>query len=202
MTDWWTHLGTPLQVFYAIGIVAFLLTLIQTLLALLGMGVEGLFDFFHLDIGPTDASGLGLFSSHTISAFFLGFGWGGVVALEGGLSVVAATGVGAVCGIGLMAAMFFLLRGLLSLQSSGNLDYSTAVGSEATVYVTIPGDNHDGGGQIQVLIGGRLVTAGARKTGSGAVPPGERVRVVGMAGPTHFLVDDLGAASTPKSPNS
>jgi hypothetical protein len=34
------------------------------------------------------------------------------------------------------------------------------------------------------------------------VPPGERVRVVGMAGPTQFLVDDLGAASTPKSPSS
>ena len=191
MTDWWNSLDLSLQVFYAIAIVALGLTIVQTLLALLGMGVDGFFDFFHLDIGSTDASGLGLFSSHTVSAFFLGFGWGGVLSLEGGLSVLAATAIGVGAGLVLMFSMFFLIRALLRLQSSGNLEYGSAIGSEATVYVTIPGDNHDGGGQIQVNIQGRLVTASARKRESGAVAPGEKVRITGLDGPTSFYVEAI-----------
>lgn len=191
MIDWWTNLETPLQVFYGIGVVALGLTILQTLLALLGMGIDGFFDLFHIDVGAPDASGLGLFSSHTISAFFLGFGWGGVLGLEGGLNVVAATLIGTASGLALMFAMFFMLRALLRLQSSGNLEYGSAIGSEATVYVTIPGDNHDGGGQIQVTIQGRLVTASARKRGTGAIAPGEKVRITGLDGPTSFYVEDL-----------
>lgn len=191
MIDWWTSLDTPLQIFYGIGIVALGLTILQTLLALLGMGIDGLFDFFHIDIGSPDASGLGLFSSHTVSAFFLGFGWGGVMGLEGGLGIGAATAVGTGSGFFLMLAMFFMIRALLRLQSSGNLEYGSAVGSEATVYVTIPGDNHDGGGQIQVTIQGRLITARARMRESGPVAPGEKVRITGLDGPTSFYVEAL-----------
>lgn len=191
MIDWWTSLETSLQVFYGIGIIALALTILQTLLALLGMGIEGFFDFFHLDVGSPDASGLGLFSSHTISAFFLGFGWGGVLALEGGMGLVAATAVGTASGLALMFSMFFMLRALLRLQSSGNLEYGSAIGSEATVYVTIPGDNHDGGGQIQVTIQGRLVTASARKRDTGPIAPGEKVRITGLDGPTSFYVEAL-----------
>lgn len=191
MIDWWNTLDLSLQVFYCIGIVALGLTILQTLLALLGMGVEGFFDFFHIDIGSPDASGLGLFSSHTVSAFFLGFGWGGVLAIESGLSLAAASAIGTVSGLVLMFAMFFMLRALLRLQSSGNLEYDSAIGSEATVYVTIPGDNHDGGGQIQVTIQGRLVTASARKRESGAIAPGEKVRIISLDGPTSFYVEAL-----------
>lgn len=191
MIDWWTSLETSLKVFYGIGIVALALTILQTLLALLGMGVDGVFEFFHIDIGAPDATGLGLFSSHTVSAFFLGFGWGGALALDNGLHVAAASAIGAGAGFALMFAMFFMLRGLLRLQSSGNLDYSTAIGSDATVYVTIPGDNHDGGGQIQVTIQGRLVTASARKRDTGAVRPGEKVRITGLDGPTSFYVEAI-----------
>lgn len=191
MIDWWTSLATPLQIFYGIGIVALVLTVLQTLLALLGMGIEGFFDLLHIDIGSPDASGLGLFSSHTISAFFLGFGWGGVLAMEGGLGPLASTLVGSGSGLTLMFTMFFLLRGLLRLQSSGNLEYGSAVGSEATVYVTIPGDNHDGGGQIQVTIQGRLVTASARKREPGPIAPGEKVRITRLDGPTSFYVEAI-----------
>lgn len=191
MTDWWTSLDLSLQVFYAIAIIALGLTVLQTLLALLGMGVDGFFDFFHVDISSPDASGMGLFSSNTISAFFLGFGWGGVLALEGGLSVLAATAIGSGAGLLLMFAMFFVLRTLMRLQSSGNLEYESAIGSEATVYVTIPGDNHDGGGQIQVTIQGRLVTARARKREAGPISPGEKVQITGLDGPTSFYVEGI-----------
>lgn len=190
MIEWWTALGGAEQFFYGLGIIALALTLVQTVLALLGMGLEGIFGFFDFDFGG-DGSAMGLFSSHTISAFFLGFGWGGGLALSEGLGILAATAIATGAGLVMMFAMFLLLRSLLSLQSDGTLKYENGVGQEATVYVTIPGGNQDGGGQIQVLIQGRLTTAGARRKAEGALRPGERVKVVGMAGPTSFLVEPL-----------
>jgi membrane protein implicated in regulation of membrane protease activity len=200
MVEWWSGMALPLQVFYAIALVALAVTLLQTLLALLGMGLEGVFEFFHVDVGGGDASGLGLFSSHTVSAFFLGFGWGGVLSLKGGLPVALATLIGAAAGLFLMFAMYFLLRGLLRLQSSGNLEYSTAVGEVATVYVTVPGGNKDGGGQVQVMVQGQLITAGARKVSQGAVGPGDKVRITGMDGPTSFIVEPVSPESAPLQP--
>jgi NADH:ubiquinone oxidoreductase subunit D len=49
------------------------------------------------------------------------------------------------------------MRALFSLRSSGTLDYKNAVGKIATVYVTVP-PNHNGGGQVEVLIQVRLQT--------------------------------------------
>lgn len=190
MIEWWFELSTAQQFFYGVGIVALALTILQTLLALLGMGFEGLFGLFDFDLGG-DGGGMGLFSSHTISAFFLGFGWGGALSLSGGLELPLATLIATVSGGGMMAAMFFLLRALLGLQSDGTLRYETAVGQEATVYVTIPGDGEDGGGQIQILVQGRLITARARRSSNGRLAPGERVKVVAMAGPTSYLVEPV-----------
>lgn len=183
--SWWSELSLQLQFFYLVGTLALLVTLVQTALALLGMGLDGLFDLH------TDGSGVGLFSSHTLSAFFMGFGWGGVLFIRSGTPLPLATLAAALCGLGMMAAMFFLLRSLLKLQSSGNLDYSKAVGSDATVYVTLPGDGLDGGGQIELQLQGRVITAAARSTAPGRVAPGTRVRITGMAGPTAFLVEPL-----------
>lgn len=188
--EWWSALSGAEQFFYGLGIVAFVLTVIQSLLALLGMGLEGIFGFFDFDFGA-DGSALGLFSSHTISAFFLGFGWGGGLALSEGLGLLAATAVATGAGLAMMFAMYLLLRALLGLQSDGTLKYENGVGQQASVYVTIPGGNQDGGGQIQVLIQGRLTTASARRKADGALRPGERVKIVGMAGPTSFLVEPL-----------
>ena len=54
-----------------------------------------------------------------------------------------------------------LVRNLLKLQSSGNLDYANAVGTIGTVYFTIPAAE-SGGGQLSLMMQGRLITADAR----------------------------------------
>ena len=90
-----------------------------------------------------------------------------------------------------MFAMFYMIKGLLKLQSRGNLDYSTVIGQEGRVYVTLPGDDEDGGGQIQIMIQGRLTTASARKHSEGALKPGKRVRVIAVNGPASFVVEPL-----------
>lgn len=164
---------------------------LQLILSLVGFDADGADGAFDLDLGDVDhGSGIGLFSSQTIAAFFLGFGWVGVAALKGGLTVFLSSLFALTFGVFAMFGMFFMLKGLLKLQSKGNLNYSSAIGNEGTVYVSIPGDDQDGG-QVQVTFQGRLTTASARKTSPGPMKPGERVRITGVYGGTSFLVEPL-----------
>ncbi|MCF3649856.1 hypothetical protein [Synoicihabitans lomoniglobus] len=192
MTAWWTALSTDLQIFYAIGIIALAITSIQLVLSL--MGVAGDAASFDLDLDLPDAdssSGAGILSSQTLGAFFLGFGWVGAMARSSGLSLLLSVALAIALGVALMFAMFYLIRLLLSLQSKGNLDYATAIGEEATVYVTLPGDDQDGGGQIQLMIQGRTRVASARKASPGVAKPGDRVRITSMLGPTTYNVESI-----------
>jgi membrane protein implicated in regulation of membrane protease activity len=189
MIDWFNNLTLEYQIFYGIGILALAVVVVQMLMTLIGFDHDGGFD---VDIGEMDhGSGVGLFSSQTLGAFFLAFGWVGVAALKNGASVLFSSAIAIVCGLLAMIAMLVLLRSLLKLQSKGNLDYSSVIGQEGTVYVTIPGGDADGGGQIQINIQGRYTTASARKVSLGALKPGERVRVVGVNGPASFVVEDV-----------
>lgn len=193
MIEWWNSLPLELAVFYGIGIIALLVVVIQMLMTLFGFDTDGIDGGFDVDFGDgyPSSSGIGLFSSQTLAAFFLAFGWMGVALIQGGSSVFVSTLIAAIFGFGAMLAMFFLIRKMLKLQSKGNLDYSSAIGEEGTVYVTLPGNNEDGGGQIQVMIQGRLTVASARKVGEGVLKPGQRVRVVGTNSPSSFLVEAL-----------
>lgn len=187
MMEWWSSLAVELRVFYAIGIGALVLVTMQILLALVGAGAEDVFD---LELGGSDPSaGIGFFSTQSIAAFLLGFGWAGVASLKGGLSVFWSAIIAFGCGLAAMSAMFFMLRGMLKLQSKGNMNFRNAVGSEGTVYVTLPGSDKDGGGQIEIMIQGRLMTAQARKTSPGELLPGNRVRVTGVIGESVFTVE-------------
>lgn len=192
MIEWWTSLSLELKVFYGIGIIALMVVVIQMMMTLVGFDADSLEGGFDVDIGDgSSSSGIGLFSSQTLGAFFLAFGWMGVAVLKSGASVFVSALIAATCGFGAMIAMFYMIRKMLKLQSKGNLDYSSAVGEEATVYVTLPGNNEDGGGQIQVMIQGRLTTANARKVDEGEIKPGQRVRIVGINSPSSFLVEAL-----------
>ncbi len=188
MISWWTSLSTDLQIFWAIGIVFLVITVLQLLLSLLGIGGE-VADF---DVpGGDSSSGAGIFSSQTLSAFFLGFGWVGAIVRNAGVSLTLSIIIAALLGFVVMGAMYLLVRLLLSLQSKGNIDYSSAVGHEATVYVTLPGSDEDGGGQIQLTLQGRMRVASARKVSPGPASPGQKVRITGMFAETTFMVETI-----------
>ena len=89
-----------------------------------------------------------------------------------------------------MVAIFLLMRSMMRLQSSGTLNYANAVGEIGTVYVTIPADSK-AGGQIEVMIQGRLATAEALHQGSSTIIPGTKVRVVETIGRSTFVVVPL-----------
>lgn len=192
MTDWWNGLTLVHQLFYGIGILALTATILQLLLTLIGFGGDGMGIDAEFDIADAGdhSSGIGIFSVQTLAAFFTAFGWVGVICLSSGVPVFLTILIAFICGVITMYAMYRMIRAMLKLQSKGNLRYDNAVGKTATVYVTIPGSNQDGG-QIQVTIQDRLTTASARKEAHGEVKAGQKVKIIGMLDQTSFLVEDL-----------
>lgn len=188
MELWWQSLNLELQIFYGIGVAALVALALQFVLLFFGLDDSGdLGD--GVDLGE-HGSGLGVFSFRGITAFFLGFGWTGVIALKAGLSLALAIVLGLLCGTVMMVVIFLLMRSMMRLQSSGTLNYVNAVGAVATVYVTIPGEAK-AGGQVEVMIQGRLTTAEALQKGSSPIAPGTKVRVVETVGQSTLVVEPL-----------
>lgn len=174
METWWQSLNIPLQIFYATGVIAAIVLGIEVLMTLVGFGHHGL-----SDAGIDHPDQLGMLSVRTLTGFFFGFGWGGVIALKSGMGLPAALPVA--CGVGgvFLFGIYGLMRFMFSLRASGTLDYKNAVGKVATVYVTVP-PGHGGGGQVEVLIQGRLQTISCMTSHPKPIPPQTKVRVVGL----------------------
>ena len=188
MTEWWNALLIERQIFYGIGIFSLGILLIQLLLAVVGL--DGHHDADLSSHGEHD-SGIGLITVRTVTAFFVGFGWTGVIMLNNGYSVVAAIVAGTATGIGFLLATWFLIHNLLRLQSSGgNVDYNNAIGTVGTVYTTIPAAEA-GGGQLELMIQGRLMMAEAYTKATWSLKPNTKAKVVALIGRSTLLVEPL-----------
>lgn len=183
MELWWGSLGTSLRVFYGIAIASSVLLVLQ--LAAMLVGLDGDHDFD----GDHD-SGLGLVSIRSVTAFFTGFGWGGVVAIKQGFGLGAAIGLALLTGGGLMAAVVLLLRGFASLRYSGTLDYKNAIGQVGNVYVAVPGAM-GGVGQIEVVVQGRSAIVQAFTRSPERLAPRTRVRVTEVLDAQTLIVEPL-----------
>ncbi len=169
MSEWWTTLSSPMQVFYLIAFISTIILILQLILNLVGLAGHD------VDLGagvgtnlPTDftfdqpdlavhGSGLGLISVSTVLAFFAGFGWGGVVLLTSGASIIVAVVVAFLIGVAFLLMVFYLMSAIFKLSEAGNIDYRNAVGQIGAVYITIPA-NGSGKGQVQVVVQERFRT--------------------------------------------
>ncbi len=188
MIDWWSSLLLEKQIFYAIGLASITILLVQIFLTFLGIDSHHDAELSHGD--GDHASGLSFLSVRTITAFFVGFGWAGVIMLNHGYSVPAAIGGGMATGIVFLLVTAFLIHNLLRLQSSGNIDYQNAIGVVGSVYTTVPGAER-GGGQIELMLQGRLMMAEAYTKAEHDLKPGSKARVVSLIGQSTLLVEPL-----------
>lgn len=181
MIDWWNSLSGVLQAFYLVAFLASGILLVQTILMVAGFGMD---DFTVGDVdhgGPGDhASGLQILSLRSITAFLAGFGWIGVVALTAGSPVWLAAILALAAGVALTGLILWLMRSMRRLAHDGTIDYANAVGQTATVYVTIP-PGAAAGGQVEVMVQGRLATVAAISRGETAIAPGTKVTVAALA---------------------
>ena len=152
MNEWWTALGGENKIFYGIAIVSSAVMFIQLVLTLIG----GAFDAPDGDFEVEGTDGdLGVLSVRTICAFFVGFGGGGIMALnQYGDNIFIATVAGFITGSIFLFAVLWTMRGLYSLRADGTIDIRNAVGSIGSVYLPIP-PHREGTGQIQVMVQGR-----------------------------------------------
>lgn len=149
--------------FYAgmalLGTSLFLLRLLLSLV--LGLGGDADFDVDLEDHG----GGFGVFSILSITAFFMGAGWMGLLCrlgweLSPGPSAAASGGTG-------VGFMLFAAAGLYLLAKLGHevtANPQTAVGRTAQVYMTIPAKG-EGQGKVRVSISGRSMISGAVSSG-------------------------------------
>lgn len=189
MDLWWDALATPDRIFWGIALVTSAVLVLQLLLSLIGLDGHGDIDA-DLDTDIDHGGGMGILSVRTVTAFFTGFGWGGVIALDNGFSVPAATLAAVASGGTLMLAVYALMRALFSLRYSGTLDYRNAVGVTGSVYLPIPG-NMGGPGQVEVLVQGRLMTVQAFTRSPAKIPNRARIKVVDVVDQQTLLVEPL-----------
>ena len=202
MAEWWAALASVERVFYLIAISSTLVLVIQLFLNLIGLAGHDVdtglsappelpadFGVEHADL-QAHSTGMALISVRTITAFFVGLGWGGVAMLGTGaplpLTLIVAVGIGIV----FLFVVFYLMKGLFGLSESGNIDVRNAVGQTGTVYIPIPGRGK-GSGQIQVVIQGRLREVAAIAESDEGLPAGASVEVVRLMGASTMVVRKL-----------
>lgn len=190
---WWESLDTALQVFYAIALATSALLAIQLVLLLFGFDGDADVEVDHHDAGS------GILSVRAVTAFFTGFGWAGVAALEAGWSLVPSVVVAMVAGGAFMGGVVALMRGLYSLRYSGNLDYKNAIGNVGSVYLRVPG-GMTGPGQVEVMVQGRLRVVQAFTRSPAELPNRSRIRVVDVMDEGTLVVEPVGSAAEPQTP--
>lgn len=186
LSDLFAFLGGELLVFYAIAIAASLILVVQLLLLILG--------FDDMDGGGVDLDdGANVLSLRSLTGFFGGFGWTGVIMLENGASLMAAIGGGFGVGLILMFAIVFLMRFVYSLKETGTIDFENAIGQVGTVHVTVPAEA-TGEGRVRVMVQGRIKVVSAQTESAEPIPAGRKVKVRALVDPLTILVVPLGEA--------
>ena len=209
MIEWWNSLSIISQVFYCIAIPSTLVLLIQTILLFLGLDDDGaddlsgggdievsadvygdgIFDADGTEV-PEDISGLAdlkIFTLRGIIAFFVVFGWVGVLMDSAGVALPITIIVAAVCGFAMMIVLALLFRAILRLRNDGNTDNRNAIGTAGKVYLTIP-PARTGEGKVQVMLQGSFVERNAVTDDEEAIPTGCEIIVVGVSGQTDLVV--------------
>lgn len=164
---------------------------LQLLLGAVGLGTHAL-DTFDAD---TDHEFLSIRALATGLAFF---GLAGMWVQATGRGVLPALALGVTVGGAAAAAVALAMRQMVRLESDGTVRIEQAVGSAATVYLSIPGGNSPG--KVQLALGGRTVEYQA--VSRQAIATGTPVVVVDVLGPgmvevepTPLLSGDLADAT-------
>lgn len=204
MIEWWNSLAFATQVFYCLAIPSTLLLVIQTIMMFIGFGEDGdgVDDVDFDDIADegvfsdADASdiqdafgleGLRIFTVRGINAFFVVFGWVGVVMQSAGIMLVWTLLTSTICGFVMMVLLAYLFKSLMKLRSDGNTDNRNALGTSGKVHLTIP-PSRMGEGKVHIMLQGAYVERSAVTDSEEPIPTGAEVVVVGVSGQTELIV--------------
>ena len=205
LIQWWNSLGLASQIFYCIAIPASLVLLVQTILMFMGLD-EGADGDVEVDISDGDAGdgvfgddtpsdfepasdfgSLHIFTFRGIVAFFVIFGWVGVVMQSFAVHLAITIAVASACGFAMMLGIAFLLKLVMRLRNSGTADNRNAIGVAGKVYLTIP-PSRTGEGKVNIMLQGAYVERNAVTDEAESIPTGCEIIVVGTSGQTSLVV--------------
>ncbi|MFI4853409.1 MAG: NfeD family protein [Phycisphaerales bacterium JB065] len=130
-----------------------------------------------IDEGMDHAESTSVFkflSIQTVTAFAMGFGWGGMLGLKTfKVGIPESIGIGLLLGVAFAWFVVWCFRTIYALESSGNISIQDAMNTEGTVATTVqPGRS----GRVRLTIGDRQRSFTAITEGE-ALPAGTRIRV-------------------------
>ena len=183
MFELWDGLTALQRVFAFMAIPASLVLVVQTVLLIFGIGdgdgADADIDPDGFDISEAAAGddGLSLFTIRGIMAMFCVGGWAGI-AFDGlGLPTPVTIALACVFGVGALVGIAYLMKTVLKLQSSGNIQLGSAIGKVGEVYIPIPAKGK-GKGKISITVQDRFIEVDAISGGDTEFKTGEAVRVV------------------------
>ena len=207
--DWWVSLGLMGQIFALAAIPMTIVMILQAVLMLIGVGSMGAVETDgggsgDFELGPDgsndaviDANATGLqgvhhdpvrfFTVRGIVAFFALGGWAGLAVLALGWPAVFAVPVSLLTGVAAMSLASAVIRLLLRMQQSGNLDYRNAINLDADVYVAVP-PARSGFGKVTMIFQERFVEVDAVTDSETALKVGTKVLVVALESSTRVVV--------------
>ncbi|MBI9009024.1 MAG: hypothetical protein JEZ05_03250 [Tenericutes bacterium] len=211
---WWDSLSNLQQTSFIIATVATVLMIIFIIMMLMGMDGADSFDGdvdFDMDVGgdvdfDTDVdfnaadgavdvynndpiisiSGLRIVTVRGALAFFSIGGWV-VFLLADTMQIWLAIVLGFIAG-GIAAILLAItMKAVMRLESSGNLDYRTAIGKTAAVYIRVP-KNSLGKGKVIFNHQGRMVEVDAINRGTEDLTTKTVVSIIGLENETTLIV--------------
>ena len=206
MMEWWESLSMFGRVLACIAIPSTLLLLIQTILAMIGIGggedsdagfdadadadadcgTEGADTIFGNDIPDgsdldTIDAGLRLLSLRSIIAFSAVFSWTGLLLLRIGSPMWVTVAVSLAAGFAAMLLVAILIRQTMRLQADGTKNIRSALGRTGTVYLRVPA-TRGGTGKVTLLLGESYEELSAVTDEETDIPSGREVIVIGVSG--------------------
>lgn len=176
-----------------IGGTLFILRLVMMLVGG-GMSDDGLdtaLDSGHVDVAGDHASAdisFKLLSVQGLTSFFMMFGLVGLALLSANLHVLITIIGGMLAGLVTVTVTGLIFSQMKRLQTEGTINIQNTIGSEGTVYLTIP---KNGTGQVQLIAQGSLKIFDAISNNKIPIATGEKVRVTGVAGGNTLIVEKL-----------
>lgn len=134
----------------------------------------------HLDIG------FQLLSVQGLTSFFMMFGLVGLALLKAGLPVLVTVLGGMLAGLATVAITGLIFTQMKRLQTEGTINIQNTVGTQGSVYLTIP---KNGTGQVQIIAQGSLKIFDAISTNRSVIATGEKIQVVGVSGGNTLIVE-------------
>ena len=186
MIEWLKSLSGLEIAYFIIACIGTVALLIQIVMMLIGAGGEADADF------DTDTDGDGSLDTHTdtgvslftvkgLTAFFAIGGWTGMLMLSYNVGVAVTVPVSVVAGLAAYFIVWALIRLVLKLQEDGTLNYASAIGQTATVYVSIPA-SRTGRGKITLVLQGRYTELDAVTDETERIPVDCAVEITEQAG--------------------